>query len=265
MRARNLKPSFFKNEDLAELKFEERLLFAGLWCLSDRDGFFENRPKKIKAELFPYDEKITPTIISKMLCNLMSRHVITLNETHGLVNNFLKHNNPHPHEAKSCVSEEIKNTLKKLCNDMSLACQCNVVLNPESCILNPESCIPLIVADDIAGFFDSFWKAYPKKIGKGAAEKSFKKIKPTESLLRVMISAIENFKESENWKEKNGKYIPNPATWLNQKRWEDEVPEESKISKMNPAQQAVIEAMENKLKKENQEQKQISEGINQNG
>jgi hypothetical protein len=112
-------------------------------------------------------------------------------------------------------------------------------------------------------FFDRFWRSYPKRIGKGAAEKAFKKIKPSESLLQTMILAIENFTESEQWKKDGGQYIPNPATWLNQKRWEDEVPPEDKISKLNPAQQAVVKAMQNRLQKEkqNQEQKQISDEV----
>ena len=31
------------------------------------------------------------------------------------------------------------------------------------------------------------------------------------------------FKKSKEWKKENGKYIPHPTTWLNQKRWEDEL------------------------------------------
>ena len=55
MRARNIKPGFFKNDTLAELEFAARLLFIGLWGLADRAGRLEDRPKKIKAEVFPYD------------------------------------------------------------------------------------------------------------------------------------------------------------------------------------------------------------------
>ena len=64
--------------------------------------------------------------------------------------------------------------------------------------------------------------AYPRKVGKSAAEQSFKKRKPNDALLRTILVAIENQKASEQWQKDNGKYIPNPATWLNQKRWEDE-------------------------------------------
>lgn len=54
-RARNIKPGFFANEDLAECEPLARLLFAGLWCLADREGRLEDRPKRIRAELLPYD------------------------------------------------------------------------------------------------------------------------------------------------------------------------------------------------------------------
>ena len=72
-----------------------------------------------------------------------------------------------------------------------------------------------------ASAFDAFWSAYPKKVGKGAAEKSFSKLSP--SLLPQMLSAIDAQKKSDQWAKDNGQFIPNPTTWLNQRRWEDEV------------------------------------------
>jgi hypothetical protein len=70
--------------------------------------------------------------------------------------------------------------------------------------------------------FSEFWKAYPKKVGKGAAEKSFGQHKPNKELLCRMLIAITKQVKTEQWLKNNGKYIPNPATWLNQRRWEDE-------------------------------------------
>jgi len=54
--ARTIKPGFFKNEYLVELPFEYRLLFVGLWTLADSEGHLEDRPKRIKMELFPADD-----------------------------------------------------------------------------------------------------------------------------------------------------------------------------------------------------------------
>jgi len=55
-RARNIKPGFFTNEYLAELSFQARLLFIGLWTLADKRGRLEDRPKGIKGKLFAHDE-----------------------------------------------------------------------------------------------------------------------------------------------------------------------------------------------------------------
>lgn len=71
--------------------------------------------------------------------------------------------------------------------------------------------------------FAIFWQAYPKKIAKGAAERAWRKIKPSAELLQKMLAAIERGKISKQWNKDNGQYIPNPSTWLNQKRWEDEL------------------------------------------
>ena len=72
--------------------------------------------------------------------------------------------------------------------------------------------------------FEQFWKAYPRKTGKGAARKSFEKRKPSQALLDKMLTAIEAATHSDDWRKDGGQFIPHPATWLNQERWEDELP-----------------------------------------
>lgn len=70
--------------------------------------------------------------------------------------------------------------------------------------------------------FDAFWKAYPRKTAKQDAIKAFAKLQEKEYPL--LIPAIERQKQTEDWKKQNGKFIPYPATWLNGRRWEDELP-----------------------------------------
>jgi hypothetical protein len=71
-----------------------------------------------------------------------------------------------------------------------------------------------------AGDFDLFWDAYPRKEGKQKAADAFAKVEvPVETLL----SAIEAQKKSPQWTKDGGQFIPHPATWLNGKRWEDQV------------------------------------------
>ena len=75
--------------------------------------------------------------------------------------------------------------------------------------------------------FQSFWTAYPNKKAKPAALKAFTKLKPDAELLAEMLKAIEVQKQSAQWQKDNGQYIPMPTTWLNQRRWEDEPPQEN--------------------------------------
>ena len=67
--------------------------------------------------------------------------------------------------------------------------------------------------------FNTFWDMYPNKVGKGKAYDSWKKNKPP---LDKCLQALTWQKKSDQWVRENGKYIPNPATWLNQGRWDDE-------------------------------------------
>ena len=63
--------------------------------------------------------------------------------------------------------------------------------------------------------FLEFWKAYPKKTGKQYALKAWNKIKPTAELHERIMQAVDAQKRSDQWRRENGRYIPNPSTWLN--------------------------------------------------
>ncbi len=71
--------------------------------------------------------------------------------------------------------------------------------------------------------FNLFWERYPKKLAKRDAEKAFAKIKPDEKLFNLILEKLELYKKSEAWLKDGGQYIPYPATWLNGRRWEDEI------------------------------------------
>lgn len=72
--------------------------------------------------------------------------------------------------------------------------------------------------------FAEFWKEYPKKVGKKAAEKSWQKLRPDAELFERIMQAVTAAKSSEQWNRENGRFIPNPSTWINQGRWDDELP-----------------------------------------
>lgn len=100
-RARNIKPGFFKNEDLAECTPWARLCFIGLWTLADREGRLEDRPRRIKGELFAFDSvEVDPLLVELEKHGFIARYTV---DGLGIIQiiNFGKHQNPHHREPKS--------------------------------------------------------------------------------------------------------------------------------------------------------------------
>lgn len=78
---------------------------------------------------------------------------------------------------------------------------------------------------DSSALFDEFWKVYPRKIAKPTARKAFdrafKESKQNGLFLPSLLKSIELNKQSKQWQDVT--YVPHPATWLNQKRFNDDV------------------------------------------
>ena len=69
--------------------------------------------------------------------------------------------------------------------------------------------------------FVLFWNSYPKKTGKEAALKAWNKMKFRGDIGHILF-AVKQQTASDQWKKDDGQFIPNPATWLNQGRWDDQ-------------------------------------------
>jgi hypothetical protein len=110
------------------------------------------------------------------------------------------------------ISKSHDNTYEKHMENENI----NININKSLSLKEEES----LREKDIA--FDRFWSEYPKKIGKGAARRSWSKIKrPSETLGQILV-ALKWQLRSDQWTRDGGQYIPHPATYLNQTRWEDE-------------------------------------------
>lgn len=72
-------------------------------------------------------------------------------------------------------------------------------------------------------FFELFWKSYPKKEKKAKSKEWFDKHKVNQETFDLIMSKLEMFKKTSQWVKDGGKFIPQPITWLNQQRWEDEI------------------------------------------
>jgi len=144
MRARNIKPIFFKDEDLAEMGACGQILFAGLWALADRDGKLEDRLKRIKAEIFPYYNPKPE--VDKLLDALAQRKLIVRYTVNGCnyikIHDFLKYQKPHDNETASVIPEPLSPMTASPSLHGEKSCQ------PSKEAFRPDSLIPDSLNDD---------------------------------------------------------------------------------------------------------------------
>lgn len=230
MRSRNIKPDFFIDEDLSELPFETRLLFIGLWCAADREGRVEDRPKRLKAQVFPFDN----VDIDKMLAQLQKSGHIIRYSVDGvkvvLINNFTKHQSPHHTEKGSalpCFNGEAPEDHGEAPEDHESS-TVEIPLIPDSGLMIPDSrsLIPdprlasAKKADLLQGFAE-WYAIFPRKEGKKDAEKAWAARKPNEETRQRIMADTAQRATSDQWTKDGGKYCPLPATYIRGERWED--------------------------------------------
>lgn len=95
----------------------------------------------------------------------------------------------------------------------SIGAGCPVLHTENTTKTTPDTFVP----------FEQFWKLYPRKASKATAEKAWSKLKVSEDLFALIAKALARQATSIDWLKNGGQYIPHGATWLNGKRWEDEV------------------------------------------
>jgi hypothetical protein len=249
-RTRSIKPGFFDNEILGDLPPLTRLLFIGLWCIADREGRLEDKPRRIKKILLGYDD-VDADGVDRMLQSLhdtgfIFRYTVE-DKSYIQVVNFTKHQNPHIREKASEIppppefEEEYQESTMQApdmhSSNTVQATPITVNSSPSTGTLSPTTDNPPESGGDTDGpdkqpakplierRFDEFWEAYPKKVGKKAALASWKKVKPDTELFDKIMTAIGRAKATWQWQRENGRYIPNPKTWLNEGRWDDEYEE----------------------------------------
>jgi len=102
-RSRNIKPGFFTNDVLGELPALTRLLFAGIWTICDREGRLEDRPKKIRAEVLPYDACDADAMLQELHDAGFIRRYSAAGKQVIQVLAWAEHQNPHMKEAASTL------------------------------------------------------------------------------------------------------------------------------------------------------------------
>lgn len=206
MRARNLKPGFFKNAELAEIHPLGRLLWQGMWCLADKSGRLDDRPKQIKAEVLPYDDNVK---ILSLIEQLAEHGFIVRYEANAKryiqVVNFDKHQSPHIHEKGSTIPAP----------DMHGAKTVAIHLTPD--VLTPD--IRITDSMPIRAWFDLIWKNYPRREGRKASERYFKASVHTAEDWTLIQQALDNYKRQLRFNKTDPQFIKQGSTWFN--NWRD--------------------------------------------
>lgn len=79
-------------------------------------------------------------------------------------------------------------------------------------------------ADGLDDAFAAFWRLYPRKVAKKAAQAAWARLAPSREMVSAIVEALKLQCRSEQWRKDGGAFVPYPATWLNGCRWQDEPP-----------------------------------------
>lgn len=157
-RARNIKPSFFVDEELVELSFSTRLLFIGLWTLADREGRLPDKPKSIKMSVFPSDRVDVDKGLDELAQAGFLRRYVVDSKGYIEIRNFAKHQRPHPNEAASEFPPPppiaSAREMSEASSEMSEPIRSS--LPSSSCLLNSESPTSSVKPDEDVIF--EYWQ-----------------------------------------------------------------------------------------------------------
>lgn len=245
---RILKDSICRSETLDGLSWFEEVLFYRLIVSCDDYGRFDGRPMIVKNLLFPLKNDLPVDAVSDALLSLARKGLVVLYSFDGKRYLYLptwnEHQSPRAKNSKYPAPEN--GTIENVCeneHESERLCE-NVKSDENICkhMSEDESNIRIRYSNSNSSndiryssnetdnararakeAFDAFWTAYPRKVAKKTAEKAFSKVE--QSAYPLLLPALERHKRSRQWTKDGGDYIPNPSTWLNQRRWEDDTPD----------------------------------------
>ena len=242
---RILKESVCYSENIDGLTLFQEVFFYRLIVNCDDFGRLDARTKVLSSKLFPLRDVDDGKVLDA-LAALVSAELITVYEVEGHPHPFLQMNTWDRHQnirAKKSKYPELDSNCKQLNSDDIRCMQMNS--NEFKC-MQMNTNVPVIQSNpiqsnpntnpnpmrnpspvrrketDLDELFNMFWDNYPRKESKPAARKAFEKIKPDRALTEQIVESVQKWKQSSQWSENDGQFIPYPASWLNQRKWEDE-------------------------------------------
>lgn len=198
------------------LKPLARLLFAEITALCNKEGYCW-ASNQYFADLYEVDK----TTVSGWIGQLKTRGYITVQLEYKegskqILNRYIKINGEGIGEMHSTpVQNDVYPIDQKTKVNTKVNTKTNITVNS-------------------IGDFDSFWRFYPRKAGKEAARKAWAKLRPDEHIMQLILDNVRERVEKGEWRKDNQSYILHASTYLNQKRWEDEVLDQQTQTQTNP-------------------------------
>jgi len=198
------------------LKPLARLLFAEITALCNKEGYCW-ASNQYFADLYEVDK----TTVSGWIGQLKTRGYLTVQLEYKegskqILNRYMKING-------EGIDEITKTSFQKDVDPIDQKTKGNTKTNTKTNITVNN-------VDD----FDSFWKFYPRKASKDAARKAWEKLRPDQHIMQMIADNVRERVEKGEWRKDNQSFILHASTYLNQKRWEDEVLDQQKQTRTNP-------------------------------
>jgi len=198
------------------LKPLARLLFAEITALCNKEGYCW-ASNQYFADLYEVDK----TTVSGWIGQLKTRGYLTVQLEYKegskqILNRYMKING-------EGIDEITKTSFQKDVDPIDQKTKGNTKTNTKTNITVNN-------VDD----FDSFWKFYPRKASKEAARKAWEKLRPDQHIMQMILDNVKERVEKGEWRKDNQSYILHASTYLNQKRWEDEVLDQQTQTRTDP-------------------------------
>jgi hypothetical protein len=241
-RARNLKPSFFTNEQLADQSPLGRLLFAGLWTLADFKGDLEWKARTIKVQLLPFDECDIKQLAINLDKSGLVRFYSVGDKVFVNIPNFEKHQNPHKNEKeKGSEIPAFSDKARQLIDLITLTIipeKSGVVpskngSHPASSSLplpDPLNLTPCTPARTAGELFEELWELFPNDLGnkgnKQNALREFTKLNPDEKQFAEILDGLRRHVQDKTLKKRAGVFwesFKHVERWIKSNSWKDEV------------------------------------------
>jgi hypothetical protein len=223
-RIRTIKPEFFESQRLGSLSVLARLTFTGLISLADDEGRGRGGVVFLRGRIHPYAKDVPGEALELSMEELEDAGLVTFYQVAAC--DYYQLPGWHEHQRiekprPSALPAPDGWKPPRPIDDSSPTPPRRVAVGMEGNGKEGNGERPSLT--QLASGFDLFWAAYPRKVSKPVALKAWLKVSPPPELVAMILVALGVHTRSEQWTKDGGQFIPHPATWLNQQRWEDEI------------------------------------------